>query len=341
VAPSVFLESPAVIEGIGRRRAAALEQAGIHSVAEMLLAGPRATHRALTRVARRQVGDWFATALLLRVSEMTPNLAEALVAGEIRSVRRLSEAGLQTLERAMKRAVDDGKLAEAPSLYRLAEYQRDAAAVRDRGVVVGKVVDRTRQRPVPGVSVWGVRRETETDGRGVFAFTNVPAGPLRLAVDAPGRRTPVPFTVRVEAGRIAAARLRLPPRPRGRPAPREIRESDGKLVWHGRSSLPRLVTRALSDVPDGVHLLLQSVGRAGEGRLVNLYKTRVGNVVLTERVDVAAADLPAGAAAGDVLELAGGRLTRTQLSVMDVAALKVERALGVRPKPRRRIVVRL
>jgi hypothetical protein len=329
-----FLEQPtSVIEGIGEQRTAALGNAGIETLADLLAAGPDRIQRAVSGAGARQVSDWLAAALLLRVSGMTPDVAEALVDGGIRSVRRLSEAGLQTLERALAQAVEAGKVDKAPSLYRLAEYGRDAAWVRDRGFLAVRTLDRSTGEPIAGAAVWGLRRSTLTDARGVFVFHPADAGLARFTIEPPGHRL-ASFAVQVRPGVLTAPTVRLRLHAARRRAPAEIREADGHLVRHSVATTSRVVTRRLDELPDGIHLVLRRLDRSGTAHLVSLYKTRIGTVVNTERVEIGDAALPAGAAVGDVLELSGGALSRTQLSTGDVAKLKLQRALGLAPAGR-------
>jgi Domain of unknown function (DUF4332) len=158
---SFLLSSPAVIEGIGPARADALKASGIETIAEMFAAGARRVHQMLPRTGPRQVGSWFVAAQLLRVDDMTPNLAEALVDAGIRSVPQLAEAGLRTVELAVDRALNDGKLQEKPSLYNLAGLQRDAWRVRERGMLAGRILT-PDGNPIAGAEVRAGRYETVT-----------------------------------------------------------------------------------------------------------------------------------------------------------------------------------
>src|SRR5687768_1096861 len=102
---SFLISSPEAIEGIGRSRTEALADAGIETIAEMLAAGPSRFHRLFPKLSAPEVGKLFCAGVLLRIDGMTPDLAEAFVAADIRSVPGVAEAGLKTLEKACAAAV--------------------------------------------------------------------------------------------------------------------------------------------------------------------------------------------------------------------------------------------
>src|SRR5258707_1128326 len=122
---SFLLKSPEILEGIGPERAQILKDSEIYTIADMFAARAPRVHTLLGNVGARQVGNWFCAAMLLRVEGITPSLAEVLVDAGIRSVSKVADAGLQTLERAIKAGVDAGKIPALPSLYKLADIQRE------------------------------------------------------------------------------------------------------------------------------------------------------------------------------------------------------------------------
>lgn len=339
--PSFLSQSPKIIEGIGDVTEAALRDAGITTIAELLWHGQRRSEGELPQNMRAGIQPgWVAAAFLLQVQKMTPDRAEGLVAAGIDSVEELAGAGLQTLERAMERAVETGRMREAPSLYQLAELQRHAASLRGTGLVRGRVVDAESGEALAGVKVSAGRKSTETDSDGAFYMSGIPAGSAPLSIAAPERR-PFSVPVVVHAGRISApVRVRINRRSTPPAAPRVSREADGALIWAGKGSTVRIEPRTLEELPDGTYLLFRET-RSGKARLLHLYRTQIGSEIVSDRVEIDPEKLPAGARPGSVLQLKDGVLGGTELTLRDVARQKLEAVLpGYRPLTPLRILYR-
>lgn len=326
----ILRESPVVIEGIGERTEEALREAGIGTIGEMLSRGVQRIAQAVPTATERQVRSWSAAGLLLQVEGVDPNVAEALIDAGIDSVDELAEVGLQTLERAMDRAVEAGKLKEAPSLYRLAGMQREAGKLRDTGLLGGRVVNRETGEPLAGLTVRAGRRRGRTEQDGTFYLSGVPAGTATVEIDVPGRR-PLRAAMVVPngtLGRLVTFRVSVPPA--GRPPPRQVDESDGRLVWLGRAGRLRLVTRQLADLPDETYLVVQDVSPSGRVRLQHAYRKKVGHEVVSELVDVPADVLPEEVAVGQIFQHRSGELVPTDLTRRDVETRKLLGIIGER-----------
>lgn len=323
---SFLLSSPAVIEGIGPARADALKAVGIETIAGMFAAGARRVQQLLPRTGPRQVGSWFVAAQLLRVEELTPNLAEALVDAGIRSVPQLAEAGLRTVELAVDRALDAGKMQEKPSLYNLAGLQRDAWHVRERGMLAGRVLTPDGD-PIAGAEVRAGRYETMTDDQGRYAFHRLPAGDVQPMIEIPTRVAGVVASRRViEPGKLAGPITHKIAREAPPGFNRAVfNESDGHVVVNTANTLFRQTTLPLNDFSSGTYFLVRQVRDDGRVRLLSLYKVRVGRTVYIQRAWAAAAEVPAGTQVGNILLLDNGMLQATSLTVSDVTRLKRER----------------
>jgi outer membrane protein OmpA-like peptidoglycan-associated protein len=97
------------------------------------------------------------------------------------------------------------------------KVQCELEALPKVGSVVGSVTDGETNRPVDGAHIEVTDRlnrklELKADANGAFRFENVPPGPLKFAVDAPGYFTAV-AEVNVRAREEAAARMLLNKRP--------------------------------------------------------------------------------------------------------------------------------
>src|SRR5215471_4579811 len=174
-----LLKSPDVIEGIGPERVRKLKDAGIETIADMFAARAPRVLRLLGNIGPPQVGNWFCAAALMRVEGVTPDIAEVLVDQGIRTVSKLADVGLQTLENALKTGVDAGKISAAPSIYKLADIQRDAWRAGDRGMVAGRILD-DQQAPISGAHVQVGSFEMDTNGAGRYAFDSIPQGQVNI-----------------------------------------------------------------------------------------------------------------------------------------------------------------
>src|SRR3954463_11747988 len=103
--------SPSVIEGIGPAIETALAAVGIQSIADFLRKGPDYVHRTLPATSLQRAERWCGAALLLQIDGISPDLAEAFSAAGIENPSDLADAGLLTLERAVKAAHDGRRLA--------------------------------------------------------------------------------------------------------------------------------------------------------------------------------------------------------------------------------------
>ena len=97
------------------------------------------------------------------------------------------------------------------------KLQCELEALPKVGSVVGSVTDPESNRPIDGAHIEVTDRlnrklELKADANGAFRFENVPPGPLKFAVDAPGYFTAV-AEVNVRAREEAQARMLLNKRP--------------------------------------------------------------------------------------------------------------------------------
>lgn len=337
---------PTILIGLGEGTGNVLKEAGIATIAEMLRRNPRTIHQLVARIPLKKVNGWFAAARILQVEGVEPETADALVRGGITSVEKLAEAGLQTLERALRHGRGRRRLRKKTSLYKLAAMQRDAATLKQTGVISGRVVEAASGAPLAEVAVRAAGRRAKTDTNGAFDLTGVPAGKARLTVQ-PADRPVVSLGILVRPGefrRPITFKLKPPSRPVS-PA-RVFREIDGRLVRLGKGIFGQVVVRQLSELPNKTYLKVRRVRPPGTVRLLHLYRTVVGRRVVADLVDVETARLPEGTRIGDVLAYEDGILARAGVTPRDVAAKRFEAVFGpqqfrlkrrlLRPGPRER-----
>jgi hypothetical protein len=149
---SNLAEPVELIEGIGEAHGAKLRAKGADRIGDLLKHSTAWIARA-TGVGEDQAEKWVAAGWLLQVSEVEPDIAEALVQAGVRSIVDLADAGLETLEQAMQKAVAANTTNTASSVYRLAEIQRNAGRQRNTGVVFGKLTWLDTAEPVVNANV--------------------------------------------------------------------------------------------------------------------------------------------------------------------------------------------
>lgn len=323
---SFLLKSPGVIRGVGVARSASLAKARIETIAEMFRAGPRRVHSFCPDVPAEKVGQWFCAAMLLRAGAVAADMAAALVEGGIRTTKKLAEASLDELERAVSVAHREGQLRKPPSRIKLASLQKAARRLEGTGMLAGRVLDASR-KPLVGISVELGNQETKTDEAGRFAFDQVSSGRVRIRINLGDRDQPMRFrTYQVLSSKLTGPiTFHIPDPPAGYFPSRISHELDGKLVVNMAGTVSKLTTLPLSEFRDGTHFQVRQMRKGATARLLSLYKVRVGQTVHVQVTKVPTSQLPADVRTGDVLLLSSGTLLKTGLSPQDVALMKGRR----------------
>ncbi|HEY7294728.1 MAG TPA: DUF4332 domain-containing protein [Dehalococcoidia bacterium] len=334
-----LLESPATVEGIGPQRAQALAAAKIETIAEMFGAGAPRVAKLIPAASKAQIGGWFCAAALRRVEGVTPDIAEAFVAGGVRSVGQLADAGLQTLEQAVKAAREANRLQQDISLYKLAELQRKAWRIRGLGMLAGRIFD-DGGAAIAGVEVSAGGDKAVSDAAGRYAFEKLEPGTVYPSIAQPGRgRSLHALSREIRAGKLTGPVVhRLPAVPQAQsPAPL-LDEIDGEVIVYTPRNHNHEVTLPLSQFKDGTLFLVRDIKDNGETRLLDLYKALQDDTILIRRATVQRSALPAGAATGTVVQLQAGALTATSYTSTDVATLKRQKWLAAHPPSTRTVI---
>src|SRR4030095_10211664 len=248
----------------------ALKDAGVHTIADLFAARAPRIHSLLTGTSAQQVGKWFCAATLFRVEGMTPDFAEVLVEAGIRSVGKLADAGLQTLETAFNSGVSAGRIPSSPSLYQIADLQREAWLVRNRGMVAGLVQD-DAQAPIAGAKVKLGSQSATTDDAGRYAFSDIPEGQFNSQIVISGRPNPLGLAkITVSAGKLTGpVKNRIPPAPASIHAPQTFNEFDGELIVNTARTTTQLDTLPLDTFKDGTHFLVREIRSNGKAQLLS------------------------------------------------------------------------
>jgi hypothetical protein len=165
----------------------------------------------------------------------------------------------------------------------------------------------------------------------------LPAGEVQPIIEIPARVAGVVSSRRViEPGKLVGPITHKIAREAPPGFDRAVfNEADGHVVVNTANTLFRQTTLPLSDFPSGTYFLVRQVRDDGRVRILSLYKLRVGRTVYIQRAWVAAAEVPAGTAVGNILQLDSGTLQAVSLTVSDVTRLKRENQ-AKRRAPRRR-----
>ena len=324
-----LLESPEIIQGIGPAYGERLAEAGIGNIGMMFRAGPAKVHVTCTGSGKKQVGNWFCSAALLRIHGMTPNTAELLVRAGIRSVRKVARTRLETLESELNTADPD----HPADVYALARLQQSASEALDRGLLIGRILTKGGD-PVPAAKVSVGEFDAQTDQDGWFGFDQLPARTYKPCVYPGGRPQPLRLQeARIEAGRLYGPVVVKVPDAGARPdfAVRETCELDGNRIVNTRSTLTKLKDKPLAEFRPGTLFEVRKVTR-GKANLLSLYLVKLGFTIFVERADAAAADLPPGSEIGNILLWNDSKLELTNYTRQQVTERKRDAAKANRTR---------
>jgi hypothetical protein len=81
-------------------------------------------------------------------------------------------------------------------------------------------------------------------------------------------------------------------------------------------------------MPGDTYFRVRDISDSGSVRLLHLYRTRVGREIQGDYVNIKADQLPKGAHLGDVLHYRDGAFHATNMTLRDVALLKLEAVFG-------------
>lgn len=295
-----FSDKASTIEGVGKKYERTLAKSGVTTLRDLLSIQPERVHALYPVLTLQSLREWRAAAWLLTLDDMTPDLAECLVAAGIMSVSQLADAGLQTLERAVKTGEEKHQIAEPPSIYKLAALQRDAGRHRTDTVVLGFLHDVADGKIIETGSARVGNRTSQVGPDGVFLITGVHPGPNVLVLDADGYPE-LRFGVMSTSGRVTGPIKFKLQKLEKTPDAKPLREHAGAEIQITGDSRIRRKTIGLDGLPDDTWLRYHQDYADGSVKLLHVHRTRVGRDVFTERVKLLRDEVPKDAKVGTML----------------------------------------
>ncbi len=295
-----FSDKASAIEGVGKRYERTLGKDGVTTLRDLLSIQPEQLHTFYPVLSLQSLREWRAAAWLLTLDDMTPDLAECLVAAGIMSVSQLADAGLQTLERAVKTSEEKHQIKEPPSLYQLAALQRDAGRHRTDTVVVGFLHDAADGKIIETATARVGNRSSQVGPDGAFLITGVHPGPNVLVIAADGYPE-LRFRIISKSGRVTGPIKFKLKKLENAPEAKPLSERDGAQIQIRGDSRIRRKMVGLDELPDDTWLRYHQDYADGYVKLLHVHRTRIGRDVFTERVKLPRDDVPKDAKVGTML----------------------------------------
>lgn len=315
---TTFSDKASTIEGIGTKYERTLAKAGVITLRDLLSIQPDPLHQFYPVLPLQSLREWRAAAWLLTLDDMTPDLAECLIEAGITSIPQLADAGLQTLERAVTTGEEQHKIKNPPSVYKLAELQRDAAKRSSNTLVTGFLKDATDGQIIEAATVRAGNRRTQVSPDGSFLIAGLDAGSALLVIEADGYPT-LRVRVTTQSDRVTGPISFTLRKLDGVPEPTPLSEHQGAELQITGDSRIRRKTIALDALPDDTWLHYHADYAEGQAKLVHMHRTRIGRDVVSERVKLERSDLPKGAQVGAMLHWKDGALHVSDKTMKDVA----------------------
>lgn len=335
-----ILTPVSAVEGIGPATAAALSQAGVWTVLDLLRVRFDAVHDAVRSVASTaDVRSWRRMALLLQVAEMTPQWAEALVKSKIDTIDALARKSLDEIAEPMRQAKEAGVIPDQPTAAQIAEMLKDAAVIRHTGVLAGTVFDPEWQ-PLPGATIEAGPARTASDAHGHFRLFRIPLGKkISLRISHPGHEA-----LLVEAPRLATDPAVVGGQAFQMTAPGAETPASGILSELDGDEVPatyrrtRQVALAPEELREGDVLVVREFySSAPDVQLVSKLKAYRDGELLVYTVRLPRSRLPGGVHLKDQLRVVHGELVRADISPAQLhrhkLRLRLRSALAGRPRP--------
>ncbi len=332
--------SVSAIEGIGPTTAAALQQAGVWTVLDLLRVRSTVIHRAVASLAsEEEVRAWRRMAMLLQVAEVTPQWAEALVRHGIHTVEELSRKRMDEIRTLMREAKEHGVIPDSPTTTQIADMLRDAAILHHTGVLDGTVLD-PQGRPLPGAAIRVGPAHSQSDDRGRFRILRIPLGrAVALEIGHPGHPPLVMERPRVasDIGVVTARVFRMTSSGAETPPAVTLSELEGDALpatYRGTRQVPM----APDELRPGDLLVVRHLYTSTpEAQLVSRLKSYREGELLVHTVRLPLSRLPADVRVKDQFRVASGQLVRVEMSPTRLhrhkIRLRLRRAFAGRPRP--------
>ena len=330
------------LEGIGPSTERSLQSINLFYVFDLIRASPEQIHEVVTGThSLDRVRRWRSMALLLQVTGVTNQWAEALVRADVRSVEKLKDTSLAELAVAFEEARQSGLIPSVPSVDEHVTMVLDATTIHYTGGINGTVRDRGGQ-PVVDAQIGIGCLTTRTDERGRFRLIRVPlATTHRLVVTHPDHQTLIVENPRLTSNNDLISVFVFELAPVTATAPQRSQ----KLSEYDGDTLPAVPEFAMSTrhadadaLRERDLLVLHKLYDNGDdAQLISKYLTYEDGkfYVLTYRVPLSR--LPHGAKQKDAYQYIEGQFVPIRLTPSKLAALKklrrMKKAFAGRPRP--------
>jgi hypothetical protein len=337
---SVAEDRPVVdIESIGPATAQALASVGVRTVFDLLRVPEATLVAAVSSVASpEKVRAWVSAALLLQISSMTPQWAEALVSAGIESPGEIYRKNLEAIATTFAHAKELGVIPDIPSPPTIAAMMVDAAILAYTGVIGGTVVD-DAGAVVEGANVHAGGASTRTDDRGRFRLPRVPlAQGVRLRIErtdfAPLEISNPHVVSDQEAIELRLYRLTAPTG--GVDTHPLLSELAGDAIPLGPGTPFReVVVDADSLSPDDLFRVIES--SATDVTVASLLRDYQNGSVIVRKARILRSRIEADATPGTTLRVTGNGFGIVTMSVKEIhrhrIRLRLGRAFADRPAP--------
>jgi hypothetical protein len=332
--------SVSAVEGIGPARAAALADAGVWTVYDLLrvpLAG--LVGAAGSSVSSDEVLAWRRMAALLQVDEVTPQWAEALLRGGVETVDELSRRRLDAVDALMATAREQGVIPETPTVVQIAEMLKDAAVLCHTGLLAGAVVD-PEGGALANATVQVGPSRSDTDEHGRFRVLRIPLGrPVALQIthaDYATLRVEHP-SIAADIGVLTAATFRMEAAGPETGEAATLSELEGDAIPATYRSARRVVLPP-DQLRNGDILVVREVSSsAAEVQLVSRMKSFRDGELLVHTVRLPSSALPADVRVKDQFHVSNGQLIRVEMTAGALHRRKIrarlKKAFAGRPRP--------
>jgi hypothetical protein len=303
------------IEGIGPIIASALARIRVFTISDLLRCSPNQICRAACKhVSFRQAVDFRAAASLLRIRGMTPQWAEGLVAGGVKSIEEFQRKSTREILETLRKAKRGGRIRVLPAAEQIEVMLKDAVVLHYTGSLLGTVLD-VMGKPIRAAVVQFDREKQKTDVRGRFQLHRLRLGQrlpllrishsrfLELVVEEPG--------ISLDSDVVSVKLYRLTKRRKNakRVRPVVLSELNGDTLPTPTGQPFRVLPMAKSGVESGDVLMVQNIpkGRAPV-TMVSRFKSFEGGQFIVRTVKIPRDELPTKLKERDHFQLVLGKL---------------------------------
>ena len=278
-------------------------------------------------------------AVLLQITGITPQWAEALVQNKIDTIDELSRKRIDDIDALMRQANDSGVIPDIPTTTQIAEMIKDAAILRYTGLLAGTVVDPERN-PISGATLRAGPAHGDSDPRGRFRLLRIPLGKaVALEITHPDFEVLIDEHPKIatDIGVVGGAVFQLKPSGAGNPQPVTLSEFHGDAL-PATYRKTRQVMMSAAEIRDGDLLVVRELySSAPDAQLVSRLKSYRDGELLIHWVRLPLSRLPGEVRLDSQFRVSNGQLLPVEMSSGDVhrhkLRLRLKKMFGNQPRP--------